>query len=211
MTACGVVLLCRKALASGVLSRGYPCQKTGWVVNFFLTERRHVIDAPWVPPYFGSYEHLVQELLGNPFLRGGGTAPCPRVEALWAGPTDYPVPNPWRKGPVDYPQPSPWRAGAAGYLVSVLALREAAAGASDAGVGSVRSAQRAIDQFADDCCGTTWHIPWPVPGPGPSVFGLASQLSLIANTLQPGELRNAVQNLAGQVVRKGLVEASASG
>jgi hypothetical protein len=24
------------------------------------------MDAPWVPPYFGSYEQLVQELLGNP-------------------------------------------------------------------------------------------------------------------------------------------------
>jgi len=27
------------------------------------------MDAPWVPPYFGSYEQLVQELLGNPFPR----------------------------------------------------------------------------------------------------------------------------------------------
>ena len=33
------------------------------------------MDAPWVPPYFGSYEQLVQELLGNPFLGGGGTPP----------------------------------------------------------------------------------------------------------------------------------------
>jgi len=164
------------------------------------------MDAPWVPPYFGSYEQLVQELLGNPFLGGGGTPPRPRVEALSAGP----VPDPWRAGPTEYPEPSPWR-GAPGYLVSVLALREAAAGAGDAGAGTVRSAQRAIDQFIDDYCGTTWHIPWPVPGPGPWVFGLASQLSLIANTLQPGELHNAVQNLAGQVVRKGVGEASGGG
>ena|SRR6516164_4820522 len=41
------------------------------------------------------------------------------------------------------------------------------------------------------------------PPPGHWVSGLASQLSLIANTLQQGELHNAVQNLAGRVIRKG--------
>ena len=35
----------------------------------------------------------------------------------------------------------------------------------------------------------------------------ASQFSLIANTLQQGELHNAVQNLAGRVIRKGVAEA----
>ena len=34
----------------------------------------------------------------------------------------------------------------------------------------------------------------------------ASQFSLIANTLQQGELHNAVQNLAGRVIRKGVPE-----
>jgi hypothetical protein len=161
------------------------------------------MDAPWVPPYFGSYERLVQELLGNPFL-GGGAPPRPRVEALSAGP----VPDPWRSGAVDYPWPDPWRAGAAGYLVGVLALREAAAGAGDAGAAVARSADGAIDRFIDDYCGTTWHPPWPVPGPGPWVFGLASQLSLIASTLQEGGLRNAVLGVAGRVVSKGVAAAS---
>src|SRR6516225_2543918 len=41
------------------------------------------------------------------------------------------------------------------------------------------------------------------PPPGHWVSGLASQLSLIANTLQQGELHNSVQNLAGRVIRKG--------
>ena len=36
----------------------------------------------------------------------------------------------------------------------------------------------------------------------------ASQFSLIANTLQQGELHNAVQNLAGRVIRKGVAEAA---
>ena len=44
--------------------------------------------------------------------------------------------------------------------------------------------------------------------PGHWVSGLASQLSLIANTLQQGELHNAVQNLAGRVIRKGVAEAA---
>ena len=161
------------------------------------------MDAPWVPPYFGSYEQLVQELLGNPFLGGGGTGRPPRVEALsHREATEAPSAG------VQYPVPDPWRAGAAGYLVSVLALREAAAAAGDAGAGVVRSADSAIDQFIDEYCGTNWHPPWPVPGPGPWVFGLASQLSLIANTLQEGALHNAVLNLAGRVVSKGVAAAT---
>jgi hypothetical protein len=90
----------------------------------------------------------------------------------------------------------------------VLALREAAAGAGEAGAGVVRSADGAIDQFIDEYCGTTWHPPWPVPGPGPWVFGLASQLSMIASTLQEGALRNAVLAVAGRVVSKGVAAAS---
>ena len=42
------------------------------------------------------------------------------------------------------------------------------------------------------------------PPPGHWVSGLASQPSLIANTLQQGEL----QNLAGRVIRKGAAEAA---
>ena len=41
---------------------------------------------------------------------------------------------------------------------------------------------------------------WPE---GARVALAASQFSLIANTLQQGELHNAVENLAGRVIRKG--------
>ena len=44
--------------------------------------------------------------------------------------------------------------------------------------------------------------------PGHWISGLASQLSLTANTLQQAELHNAVQNLAGRVIRKGVAEAA---
>ena len=46
------------------------------------------------------------------------------------------------------------------------------------------------------------------PRPGHWVSGLASRLSLIANTRQQGELHNAVQNLAGGGIRKGVAEAA---
>ena len=44
----------------------------------------------WVPSYFGSYEHLLKELLHNPFLGSGQGGP-PRP-ALVEGPS----PDPWR-------------------------------------------------------------------------------------------------------------------
>jgi len=44
---------------------------------------------------------------------------------------------------------------------------------------------------------------WPE---GARVALAASQFSLIANTLQQGELHNAVQNLAARVIRKGVAE-----
>jgi hypothetical protein len=170
---------------------------------------------PWLPPYFGSYEQLLNELLSNPFL-GGGTTSHPPLQALRAYrqgtelPSAGPWPVPWRLE-TGSPQPVPWRLGAAGYLVSVLALRDAAAGAGEEGAAVVRSADRAVDRFIDDYCGTVWHVPWPVPGPGPWVFELASQLSLVANTLQPGELRNAVLNLASRVIRTSAPETASPG
>ena len=44
---------------------------------------------------------------------------------------------------------------------------------------------------------------WPE---GARVALAASRFSLIANTLQQGKLHNAVQNLAGRVIRKGVAE-----
>ena len=110
----------------------------------------------------------------------------------------FTVDSPRRGGPL----------GPNGHVALSSALREAAAGAGDAGAGVVRSADGAIDRFIDEYCGTNWHPPWPVPGPGPWVFGLASQLSVIANTLQEGALRNAVLSVAGRVVTKGVAAAS---
>jgi hypothetical protein len=168
------------------------------------------MDAPWIPPYFGSYEELVNALLGNPFLGSGAGPGHPlRAEAFSVDPerVGRPQPFPWLGAK---PEPFPWL-GAAGYLVSVLGLREAAANAGEAGAEIVRGADQAIDQFIDGYCGTTWHVPWPVPGPGPWVFGLASQLSLIGNTLQQGELRSAVLGLAGRIIRHGVAKASPGG
>jgi hypothetical protein len=47
------------------------------------------------------------------------------------------------------------------------------------------------------------HRALAVAGPPPWVFGIASELNAIANTLQEGGLRSGLQKVAGQVVAAG--------
>ena len=49
---------------------------------------------PWVPPYFGTWEQLVNELLHNPFLGSGrgGYPPCVQTNILRMADPD---PVPW--------------------------------------------------------------------------------------------------------------------
>ena len=162
------------------------------------------MDAPWVPPYFGSYEQLVQELLGNPFL-GGGPPPRPRVEALSADP----VPDPWRvrRGRLPSTVTMADRSGRLSGFGARLARSRSQRGRS----GERRSC--AAPTARSTSSSTTIAEPPGIRrgrcrGPGPWVFGLASQLSLIASSLQEGGLRNAVLAAAGRVVSKGVAAAS---
>jgi hypothetical protein len=71
-----------------------------------------------------------------------------------------------------------------------------------------RSATAAIELILDEWCGTPprkW--PWPWPGPPPWVWDIASDLSLAANMLQAGSLRDGLLKVAGQAIEK----ASAAG
>ncbi len=58
----------------------------------------------WVPPYFGSYERLLQELLHNPFLGSGQGHPhLAHAEARFK-----PQPDPWHDAQARFkPEPDP--------------------------------------------------------------------------------------------------------
>jgi len=73
---------------------------------------------------------------------------------------------------------------------------------------ALKSAGAAIDSILDDWCGTPpkYPFPWPWPGPPPWVWGIASELSLVANSLQSGSLRDVIQDISTQVLQKANVE-----
>lgn len=65
-----------------------------------------------------------------------------------------------------------------------------------------RSATAAIASVLEDWCGTPprkW--PWPWPGPPPWTWEVASELSLAANALQEGSLKEGLLDVARQVVQ----------
>ena len=155
----------------------------------------------WLPPYFGDYEKFVQQLLQNPFLGSGG-----HHLGRHAGPqpdpwrTAGPVPDPWRTAWP--PDPVPW---ATAYLLTLVSTKEAATQMTnkEAAQQIEATADAGIALFLDEYCGTP--VPghhWPYPGPGPWVWEIASQVTLVANTLEQGNLRGALLHLAGQVLDK---------
>ncbi len=113
-----------------------------------------------------------------------------------------PVLGPERGWPQDNPLPSPWLESVA-FLVAAATSKEAALQMSDEGSVGVAKQQtiagidQAIAAFidSDDIC-----PPWPWPGPPPWIGIIASELTLIANTLQDGSLRTGLLSIAGQVL-----------
>ena len=73
---------------------------------------------------------------------------------------------------------------------------------------ALKSAGAAIDSILDDWCGTPprFPYPWPWPGPPPWVWEIASELSLVANSLQPGTLRDVIQDIGIQAFQRANVE-----
>jgi hypothetical protein len=61
----------------------------------------------------------------------------------------------------------------------------------------ITAADQAIASFkdSDEICPR-----WPYPGPPPWLSIIASELTLVANTLQEGRLRTGILQLAGQVL-----------
>jgi hypothetical protein len=62
------------------------------------------------------------------------------------------------------------------------------------------SASGTIDAWIDDYCGTPPRRKWPFPGPSPFVLEIVAELSLLANSLQPGGLRNELEDLTGKLI-----------
>ena len=94
------------------------------------------------------------------------------------------------------PDPVPWSVA---FLVSAASSIQAAAHMTNktAAQQIIAAANQAIAGFldSDDICPR-----WPWPGPPPWLSIIASELVLYANTLQEGNLRNGILQVAGQVL-----------
>lgn len=98
--------------------------------------------------------------------------------------------------PPSEPDPSPWSVG---FLVATVTSKEAAANMTnkEAAQQIIAAADKTIAEFidGDDICPR-----WPYPGPPPWLSIIASELTLVANTLQEGSLRAGILQVAGQVL-----------
>ncbi len=142
-----------------------------------------VIPGPWL------WDHLK-----NPFGK-----PPPGVIFERRSPHGQ-IGNPWWGGS-DIgselnPDPVPWSVA---FLVSAVSSKAAAASMSNKAAAQqfIAAADQAIAAFidSDDICPR-----WPFPGPPPWLSVIASELTLVANTLQEGNLRTGILNVAGQVL-----------
>jgi hypothetical protein len=110
-----------------------------------------------------------------------------------------PQPEPWVSGP----SPEPWRVAVPQLVQAVQARELAAKLEGHAREELVKSSGAAVDSILDDWCGTPprrW--PWPWPGPPPWVWEIASQLTLIANTVESGTLREGLLEVAGRAIQR---------
>jgi hypothetical protein len=85
------------------------------------------------------------------------------------------------------------------FLVSAVSSKVAAANMTNkpAAQQIIAGADQAITAFidSDDICPR-----WPFPGPPPWLSVIASQVTLVANTLQAGTLQTGILQVAGQVL-----------
>jgi hypothetical protein len=166
------------------------------------------MSTPWVPPYFGSWEEIVQSLLHNPFL--GSPHPSPHL-LMSAG--EAVALNPQPLPPGGGPVPDPWRNAAVRYLATLVSMEEQARVTENQQLREqlTTGAERALSAFIDDFCGSSpRRIPWPWPGPPPWVSLLASHLVAAANT-QNGQFREGLMRIAARIGESALPTAKAVG
>jgi hypothetical protein len=155
----------------------------------------------------------------NPWIRWliahgwEGPPPSPLQELFGAhaiNPRAFnPQPDP-PGAPILYPEPEPWRIAVL-QLLQAAQAKDLAARLPDERLKQAleRSAGGAINSIIDDWCGTPpkYPYPWPWPGPPPWVWEMVSELSLVANSLQAGSLRDGIQQVATQALQKASAEA----
>jgi hypothetical protein len=151
--------------------------------------------TPWVPPYFGSWEQLVQELLHNPFLGSGRGPGHPLLEMARMS---------QRNEVSDGINNAVFQTGRiTGFLVSQVSLKELASNLPPDQAGDFTSRiDQAINDEIDDVCGTQAGHHWPYPGPPPWALQIASELNMVANGMREGNLRTDVTKLAGRIVQR---------
>jgi hypothetical protein len=157
----------------------------------------------WLPPYLGSEEQLIQELLHNPFL-GSSHTPPHRLMSDRAAVRESSHPHSGGGNIAHH---------VAALLVSAATAKDTASavGNKEAANQITTSAENAISQALDDFCGTPPRaVPWPFPGPRPWVWEIASQLTATANTLQEGSLRTSLIQISGHVIEKGMGQAKSA-
>ena len=135
---------------------------------------------PTVPPYFGSWKHMLDELLHNPFL-GGGPLPGHRNLMVESNKETGPSPDPWQ------PLTS--------LMMMAAGLRDLAAHLPDSQKPLSGAIGETVAEWDDWFCGTPPH-PWPW------VIASAVELLGIASTMQPGSLRTAIATQATRVLEK---------
>src|SRR5262249_30179311 len=141
--------------------------------EFSMLNRNPIIESLWPK----GYEEIIGPL-------------GPYAAAARAGESTNPIPEPWRRAVADLVQ-----AAQAKELATKLPAKDRAA--------ATKSATTAIEEILDEWCGTPpRRHPWPWPGPPPWTWQIVSALSLIANSLQPGLLRDELLGIAGQAATK---------
>jgi hypothetical protein len=90
-------------------------------------------------------------------------------------------------------------------LLTQLGLREAVSRISDETLKQrvTDSINEAIDRTIEGVSGMTLH-PWFGPGAQFMIYPIAAQLALVADRYPEGTLRDALLNIAGQIVQKGV-------
>ena len=111
-------------------------------------------------------------------------------------------------------QGTPWpSAGLGGHaispvvtmLLSQLGLREAVSRIGDEALKQrvTNGVNEAIDRTIEGLTGMTLH-PWFGPGAQFMIYPVAAQLALIAHRYQDGAVRNALLDIAGQILQKSI-------